>query len=79
VALEYLDARTETGVQGYCPLPELFAALRERLPSLTLPDFQDGVKRLHEMRALRLQPASEMAEPEYAVLVDDQLMYSAAR
>jgi hypothetical protein len=31
------------------------------------------------VRALRLLPASEMTEPEYAVVVGGQLMYAAAR
>jgi len=78
-ALEYLDKRSETGVTGDCPLPELFHALRARFPDLTLPVFHDGVKRLHDVRALRLTPKDEMTEPEYAVVVEGRLMYAAGR
>ena len=50
-ALEYLDKRSESGATGDCPLPELFHAVCVRFPDLTLPAFQDGVKRLHDVRA----------------------------
>jgi hypothetical protein len=79
-ALEYLDRRAATGAAGDCPLPELFHAVRERFPDLTLPAFQDGVRRLHDVRALRLTPADgELTEPEYAVVVGGQLAYLAGR
>jgi hypothetical protein len=78
-ALEYLDRRTESGLGAECPLPELFHALRDKHPELTLPDFQDGIRRLHDLRALRLLPAGEMPEPEYAVVIEGKLTYLASR
>jgi hypothetical protein len=78
-ALVYLDRRNETGAAGDCPLPELFHALRPRFPDLTLPTFHDGVKRLHDLRAIRIAPASEMDEPEYALVIEDKLMYAVGR
>jgi hypothetical protein len=78
-ALEYLDKRSETSARGDCPLPELFHAVRVRFPDLTVPAFQDGVKRLHDIRALRLTSTSEMPEPEYAVVLEGRLMYAAGR
>ncbi|MFO0822914.1 MAG: hypothetical protein U0792_07310 [Gemmataceae bacterium] len=78
-SLEYLDRRRSSGAAGDCPLPELFHAVRVKFPELTLGAFQDGLKRLHDVRALRLLPALEMTEPEYAVVVGGQLMYAAAR
>ena len=77
-ALEYLDQRTETGATGDCPLPELFHALRARSPDLTLPAFHDGVKRLHDVRAVRLLPG-DTTEPEYAVVVEGKLTYLVGR
>ena len=77
-ALEYLDKRTETGATGTCPLPELFHALRVRFPDLTLPAFHDGVKRLHDLRAVRLLPG-DLLEPEFAVVSDGKLMSSVTR
>lgn len=78
-ALEYLDQRTESGATGDCPLPELFSALTAPFPDLTLPAFHDGVKRLHDVRAVRLRPSEAMSEPEYAVVVEGKLMYAVGR
>ena len=78
-ALEYLDRRSEAGASGPCPLPELFHALRASLPGLTLPGFHEGLGRLHDVRAVRLAPAAEMTEPEYAVVVDGKLAYAVTR
>ncbi|HEY3788064.1 MAG TPA: hypothetical protein VGL71_04375, partial [Urbifossiella sp.] len=78
-ALEYLDQRATGGSTGNCPLPELFHAVRVKYPELGLPAFQDGVKRLHDVRAVRLAPSASMMEPEYAVVAEGKLMYAAAR
>ena len=47
-----------TGAAGDCPLPELFHAVRVEFPDLTLPAFHDGLRRLHDVRAVRLSPAA---------------------
>jgi len=78
-ALEYLDHRPHTGATGDCPLSELFHAVRVRSPGLTLTAFHDGLKRLHDVRAVRLTTGAEMAEPEYAVVVGSGLMCAATR
>jgi hypothetical protein len=74
-ALEYLDQRTVIGATGDCPLPELFHAVREKYADLALPSFHDGLRRLHDVRAVRLSESDEMSEPEYAMLVGDRLVY----
>lgn len=74
-ALEYLDRRAVTGATGDCPLPELFHAVRTNFPDLTLPAFHDGLRRLHDVRAVQLSASDEMAEPEYAMLIGDRLVY----
>jgi hypothetical protein len=82
-ALEYLDRRNTSGATGDCPLPELFHAVCVRFPELTLPAFQDGVRRLHDVRAVRLARVNDsevgMIEPEYAMVIDGQMMYWVAR
>jgi hypothetical protein len=78
-ALEYLDRRSASGANGDCPLPELFYAVRVKFPELTLPAFHDGLKRLHDVRAVRLTAMAEMTEPEYAVVVDGEMKYAAGR
>jgi hypothetical protein len=78
-ALEYLDHRSVSGSMGDCLLPELFHAVRVKFTDLTLPAFQNGLRRLHDVRALRLTPSTEMREPEYAMLVSGQMMGAARR
>ncbi len=78
-ALEYLDRRTVSGAVGSCPLPELFEAVRLTGRELTLPVFQNGLRRLHDVRALRLVPAADLHEPEYAMLVDGKMMGAVVR
>ena len=82
-ALAYLDHRRTGGATGDCPLPELFAALRDRYPDLSVNAFHDGLRRLDDRRALRLHPftglASEMPEPEYALLDGANLFYYVTR
>src|SRR5579872_432294 len=45
-ALEYLDRRSISGIAGDCSLPELFHAIRVKFTELTLPAFQNGLRRL---------------------------------
>jgi hypothetical protein len=78
-ALEYLDQRTTGGGAGDCPLPELFHAVRVKWPVLMLSEFQDGIRRLYDVRAVRLMPSQVMVEPEYAVVVEGKLMYAVGR
>lgn len=81
-ALEYLDRRKDGGATGDCPLPELFHALRVKTPVLAVGEFHDGLKRLHDVRAVRLtagEQAWAITEPEYAAVVDGQLMYWVGR
>ena len=74
-ALEYLDRRAATGASRDCALPELFHAVRVKFPELTLPEFHDGLRRLHDVRAVRLSPSDEMDQPEYAMLAGRQSVY----
>ena len=70
-ALEYLDKRKTSGTANHCALPELFAALRQQQPELTIADFHAGLRRLHDRRALRLLPVDrpeDLREPEFALL-----------
>lgn len=81
-ALGYLDRRHTSGAADDCPLPELFTAVRERHSELSLPSFHDGLRRLQDRRLLRLSAAcssSSLAEPEYALLEGDALLYFAGR
>jgi hypothetical protein len=78
-ALEYLDRRATTGAGGDCAMPELFHAVRLKFPELTLPEFHDGLRRLHDVRAVRLSATDEMDQPEYAMLTGGQMVYRVGR
>jgi len=80
--LNYLDRRRNGGAPGGCPLPELFAAVVRQHPALSVSAFHEGLRRLHDRRALRLQPAASLADlpqPEYALLDGAAVLYYAAR
>lgn len=78
-ALEYLDQRTTTRATGDCPLPELFHAVRANFPDLTLTGFHGGVRRLRDLRAVRLSSGNSLDQPEYAIVIDGQLLYAIGR
>ena len=64
-------------------MPELFAAVRRAAPELSLGDFQTGLRRLGDHRALALLPfqgpADTLPEPEFALLDGASVLYYAAR
>jgi len=82
-ALAYLDRRRASGAPGDCPLPELFAALRERGVELSIAAFHDGLRHLHEGKGLHLAPftgsLSDLPEPEYALPEGTTMWYYAGR
>jgi len=81
--LAYLDRRRDSGHAGPCPLPELFAAVRQRHPALAVPKFHDGLRRLNDYHAVTLLPfagpVAALAEPEYALLDGTTVLYYATR
>jgi hypothetical protein len=78
-ALTYLDQRVESGATSDCPMPELFAAVREHRPELSLTEFHDGLRRLADYRAVALKPFAgppeRLTEPEYALLEGASVLY----
>lgn len=81
-AVNYLERRKNSGAAGECPLPELFAALGQLHPNLSVSAFHEGLRRLHDRRVVRLQAATNIAElpqPEYALFDDGMVLYYAAR
>ncbi len=78
-AMNYLEQRRQTGVGTPCPLPELFESLKAKHPCLTIPSFHDGLKRLADNRALKLNSASDMPLPEYALLDGSRMLYNVER
>lgn len=82
-ALAYLDRRKTPADAGPCPLPELFAALKQLHVDLSLTTFHSGLRRLQDGRVVRLLPwtegAPQLSEPEYALLDGSALLYFVAR
>jgi hypothetical protein len=81
-ALTFLDRRKTDGRADPCPLPDLFAAVRVRHPHLSVPDFQQGLKRLADNRAVALQPFAGpglIPQPEHAIPDGAHMLYYASR
>lgn len=81
-ALNYLDRRRTGGAPIGCPLPELFDAVAGHHRELSLAAFQDGLRGLHQRRALELRPVDDptlMKRPEFALLDGDGVYYLAVR
>jgi hypothetical protein len=77
-ALEYLDQRAITTAVP-CLLPELFAAMVPRHPSLDIPTFHQGLIQLDELRLIRLLPHEPVDAPEFALLHQGHLLYAVQR
>jgi hypothetical protein len=81
--LTYLDQRVESGATSDCPMPELYAAVREHRPELSLTDFHAGLRRLAEYRAVALKPFAgppeRLSEPEFALLEGTSVLYFVSR
>jgi hypothetical protein len=80
-ALEYLDKRKSSGVVNHCALPELFVALRQQQPELTITDFHAGLRRMHDrgvLRLLEVLTGDDLREPEYALLDGATTFYHVA-
>jgi hypothetical protein len=82
-ALAYLDKRRDSGAAGQCSLPELFAALRPEHAELSIPEYLDGLRRLHDRRAVQLLPFSgspaELPQPEFALLDGAEVFFYVTR
>lgn len=82
-ALAYLERRRDSGNGVPCSLPELFEALRPRHGGLSLKAYLDGLRRLHDLRALQLlpftDPPEKIPEPEYALADGPALLYYVKR
>lgn len=80
--LIYLERRHATGAPEDCPLPELFAAVVEKHPDLSIAAFHEGLRRMNDRKMLRLLPLSSPSvapQPEFAMLDGANLHYFAGR
>ncbi len=82
LALDYLEKRKTAGMANPCSLPEMFTALREKQPELTLTAFHTGLRKLHDRGVLRLlahEGPDGLPEPEYALLDGAATFYYVSR
>jgi hypothetical protein len=65
-----------------CSLPDLWHKARGHAPHLTIGQFHDGLRRLHDQQKIYLHPWTgplyEMPEPSYALLIGHEIAYYAS-
>src|SRR5262249_35410516 len=80
--LSYLVRWQASGASEDCPLPELFRQLRSSLPHLTIGQFHDGLRQLHDGEQIYLHPWTgplyDIPEPPYALLIGHEIAYYAS-
>ena len=79
---EHLLAWHDSGALGDCPLPELFRRLRGSFPALTIGQFHDRLRLMHQGERIHLHPWTgplhEMPEPACAILIGHEIAYYAS-
>lgn len=74
-ALEYLDRRLQAGAPRECPLRELYQSVCLVADNLGVAQFQEGLRRLHDLQAVELVATmSEIDDPEYAFVVAGRII-----
>jgi hypothetical protein len=67
---------------GDCPLPALFRGVKAHSPRLTIGQFHDALRSLHEARTIYLHPWTgplyELPEPSLALLAGHEIAYYAS-
>ncbi len=70
------------GAAGDCPLPELYRRLRSAHPALTIGQFHDGLRELHDREQVYLHPWTgplyALPEPAFALLIGHEIAYYAS-
>lgn len=78
--LAHLAQRRNDGSD--CPLPELYRRAQTSSPALTIGQFHDGLRHLHQRQQLYLHPWSgplyDLPEPALALLVGHEIAYYAS-
>jgi hypothetical protein len=81
-ALAHLRRWEAAGASEDYPLPELYRQLAQAAPGLTVGQFHDGLRRLHDEGAIYLHPWTgplhDMPEPPYALLIGHEIAYYAS-
>lgn len=66
-----------------CPLVDLYQQAREEIPALTIGQFHDALRGLHEQQRIYLHPWTgplyELPEPAFALLAGHEVAYYASK
>lgn len=80
--VEILRSWAASGKLGDQPLPDLFEAVRGSSPKLTLGQFHDALRSLHETQTIYLHPWTgplyELPKPIFSLLVGHEIGYYAS-
>jgi hypothetical protein len=80
--LALLDQWQASRAAGDCPLPELFRLAQPLTPHLSIGQFHDEVRRLHDEGEIYLHPWTgplyDLPEPAYAMLAGHEIVYYAS-
>lgn len=78
-ALTHLQKWHGGGSSEDCPLPELYGKLRQEYPALTIGQFHDGLRQLHEQAKIYLHPWTgplcDLPQPPLALLIGHVIAY----
>lgn len=82
-ALAELARRHDDGAPDDCPLPELYRRLTGAHAGLSIGQYHDGLRRLHDEGRVYLHPWTgplyELPEPAFALLVGHEIAYYASK
>jgi hypothetical protein len=71
----------QSGLLGDCPLPDLFRHLRQSQPTLSIGQFHDHLRHLHQHQEIYLHPWTgplyQLPEPALALLIGHEIAYYA--
>lgn len=80
--LDKLSQWQASGASEDCPLPELLRQARVTTPALTIGQFHDSLRRLHDQEQIYLHPWTgpmyELPEPPCALLIGHEVAYYAS-
>jgi hypothetical protein len=80
--LPFLTRWQERGAAEDCPLPDLYRQASQPAPRLTIGQFHDALRRLHDQQQIYLHPWTgplyAIPEPRYALLVGHEIAYYAS-
>jgi hypothetical protein len=69
-----MDQRVGAGILGPCRIADLFRVVQESPSQVSLPVFLHELRRLHELRAIRLVPSTqELPDPEFCLVVGSKV------